>query len=51
MLSRCFGKKSEVDQVRHLLATAYGWGGLPEAEASYLNVQPNLARRSLFINR
>jgi len=38
----CFGKKGQVDKVRHLLATAYGWGGLPETEASYLNVQPNL---------
>jgi hypothetical protein len=38
----CFGKENEVDKVRHLLATAYGWGGLPDAEASYTNVQPNL---------
>lgn len=37
-----FGKKGEVDKVRHLLVTAYGWGGLPESEAVYLNVQPNL---------
>ena len=37
-----FGKKEQVDKVRHLLATAYGWGGLPETEASYVNVQPNL---------
>ena len=37
-----FGKKADVNKVRHLLATAYGWGGLPESEAVYLNVQPNL---------
>ena len=30
-----FGKKDEVDQVRHLLGTAYGWGGLPSYEAVY----------------
>jgi hypothetical protein len=39
---RTFGKKEEVDPVRHLLGTAWGWGGLPEHEASYLNVEPNL---------
>ncbi len=37
-----FGKKDEVNRIRHLLATAYGWGGLPESEAVYLNVQPRL---------
>lgn len=38
----CFGKKGDVDKVRHLLATAYGWGGLPDIEATYKNIQPNL---------
>jgi len=33
---RTFGKKKEVDEVRHLLGTAYGWGGLPTYEAFYL---------------
>lgn len=37
-----FGRKGEVNKVRHLLATAYGWGGLPEYEAFYVNVQPKL---------
>lgn len=37
-----FGKKEDVDPVRHLLGTAWGWGGLPESEAYYLNVEPNL---------
>jgi hypothetical protein len=38
---RMFGKKEEVGEVRHLLGTAFGWGGLPEYEATYLNVEPN----------
>ena len=40
--SRTFGRKEDVDAVRHLLASAWGWGGLPEDEAYYLNVEPNL---------
>ena len=39
---RTFGKKEEVSEVRHLLATAWGWGGLPLYEAYYLNVMPDL---------
>lgn len=42
-LEGCFGAKSEVDPVRHLLGTAAGWGGLPETEAFYINVDPQLA--------
>lgn len=30
-----FGKKVDVDPVRHLLGAAVGWGGLPETEAYY----------------
>ena len=37
-----FGRKEDVSEVRHLLATAWGWGGLPEYEAYYLNVEPDL---------
>lgn len=37
-----FGKKANVDPIRHLLWTAAGWGGLPSSEAYYLNVEPNL---------
>lgn len=37
-----FGRKEDVDPVRHLLGTAAGWGGLPETEAFYLNVSPGL---------
>lgn len=37
-----FGKKEDVDPIRHLLGTAWGWGGLPQDEAFYLNVEPEL---------
>jgi hypothetical protein len=37
-----FGRKEDVNPVRHLLGTAWGWGGLPEEEAYYLNVEPKL---------
>ena len=32
-----FGKKEEVTETRHLLGTAFGWGGLPDYEAYYIN--------------
>lgn len=35
-----FGDKKEVDPVRHLVATAVGWGGNREQDAIYLNVTP-----------
>ncbi len=35
---RAFGRREDVDPIRHLLATAAGWGGLPESEAVYINV-------------
>jgi len=38
--SGAFGKKEEVDAVRHLIGTAAGWGGNPEKDAKYLNVVP-----------
>jgi hypothetical protein len=34
---RTFGKKEEVGETRHLLGTAFGWGGLPVYEAFYIN--------------
>jgi hypothetical protein len=37
-----FGSKDTVDPVRHLVGTAMGWGGLPEFEAYYGNVDPAL---------
>ena len=39
---RAFGRKDDVDPIRHLLGTAAGWGGLPEYEACYANVEPGL---------
>jgi hypothetical protein len=39
---RMFGKKEKVSEVRHLVGAAFGWGGLPEHEAYYINVEPNL---------
>ncbi|MGJ3403948.1 DUF1214 domain-containing protein [Glutamicibacter sp. Je.9.36] len=41
-LERCFGSRTEVDPERHLIGTALGWGGLPEKEATYINVDPGL---------
>jgi hypothetical protein len=37
-----FGAKADVNPVQHLIATASGWGGLPDHEATYLNVSPGL---------
>ncbi|SEB61266.1 DUF1214 domain-containing protein [Microbacterium hydrocarbonoxydans] len=39
---RAFGPANRVDPIRHLLGTASGWGGLPEEEAFYVNVEPGL---------
>lgn len=39
---RCFGRAEEVDPVHHLIGTAAGWGGLPDAEATYVGVDPKL---------
>ncbi|MCE8515022.1 DUF1254 domain-containing protein [Ruegeria pomeroyi] len=39
---RMFGKKEDVDPVRHFIGTAGGWGGLPEHEALYVGKTPNL---------
>ena len=40
--ARMFGTREAVSPVRHLIGTAGGWGGLPEDEAFYLPVEPNL---------
>jgi len=40
--SRMFGAKGDVDPLRHFIGTAGGWGGLPENEAFYVNVDPGL---------
>ena len=38
---RMFGRKDQVDPVRHLIGTAMAWGGNPEKDAIYLNVTPS----------
>ena len=39
---RAFGPRDRVDPIRHLIATAAGWGGLPDQEARYLGVEPGV---------
>lgn len=38
--TRMFGRRDEVDPIRHLIGTAAGWGGLPTSEAVYVGVDP-----------
>lgn len=40
--TRMFGTRAEVAPIRHLIGTAGGWGGLPEFEALYLGIVPQL---------
>ncbi|HTW18101.1 MAG TPA: DUF1254 domain-containing protein [Nocardioides sp.] len=37
-----FGWREDVDPVHHLIGSAAGWGGLPDAEATYVGVSPGL---------
>ena len=37
---KAFGKKDEVDPVRHVIATAAAWEGNPDKDAVYLNITP-----------
>jgi hypothetical protein len=39
--NRMFGIKDQVDPVRRLIGSAGGWGGNPDSEAKYLNVNPS----------
>ena len=39
---RSFGRREDVDPVHHTMGTAAGWGGLPDAEAAYVGVSPQL---------
>ncbi len=39
---RTFGTADHTDSLRHFLGTAVGFGGLPEDEAFYLNIEPGL---------
>ena len=38
---RTFGARDQVDEVRHLIGTAFAFGGNPEKDALYLNVTPS----------
>lgn len=38
--SGAFGKKGEVDPVKHLIGTAAGWGGNPDKDARYIGFTP-----------
>jgi hypothetical protein len=38
--SGCFGTKDELNPIEHLMGAAYGWGGLPAKDATYLTVTP-----------
>jgi hypothetical protein len=40
--SGAFGARAGVDSLKHFIGTATGWGGLPEQEAFYVNVDPGL---------
>ncbi|MCA9880435.1 MAG: DUF1254 domain-containing protein [Thermomicrobiales bacterium] len=40
-MRHAFGRKEDVDPVRHFIATASGWGGNPDKDAIYLNVEPS----------
>ena len=37
-----FGRPQDVEPVHHLIGSAAGWGGLPDAEATYVGVSPGL---------
>lgn len=37
-----FGRREDVNPVHHLIGAAAGWGGLPDAEATYVGVAPHL---------
>ncbi|SDJ38167.1 DUF1214 domain-containing protein [Aliiruegeria lutimaris] len=40
--ARVFGARDDVDPLRHFMGTAIGWGGLPEEEAFYIGIDPQL---------
>jgi hypothetical protein len=40
--ARSFGRREDVDPIHHLIGAAAGWGGLPQAEATYVGVAPHL---------
>src|SRR5882672_4303830 len=40
-LKGAFGRKEQVDPVRHLIGSASAWGGNPDKDAVYLNITPS----------
>jgi len=48
--SKTFGLKKDLDPIYWLLGAAVGWGGLPEKEAFYMNVEPRLPEGEYQIN-
>ncbi len=40
--TQTFGSKAEVEPIHFLIGTASAWGGLPDKDAQYVNVQPDL---------
>ena len=40
--TQTFGSQADVDPVHFMIGTASAWGGLPDKDAQYVNVQPNL---------
>lgn len=41
--ANAFGKRGEVDPIKHLIGTAAGWGGNPDKDASYATCSPPTA--------
>ncbi len=41
VFDHAFGTREQVDPIRHLLATAAGWGGNPDKEAKYIGITPS----------
>jgi hypothetical protein len=37
-----FGSKADVDPIHFMIGSASAWGGLPDADAQYYNIEPNL---------
>lgn len=40
--TKTFGSKADVIPIHFMIGTASAWGGLPDKDAQYINVQPNL---------
>ena len=47
---RTFGSRSQVDPTRHLIGTAFGWGGLPRNRGVLLHRVPTHGRRPVHIH-